>query len=144
MGDDYYYPQKLFEESELYGYLSKNMLESKKSVFGDDVVYDSNVEAKFARSFELSDDMKLYAKLPGWFKIETPLGGYNPDWAVLVQMDDQKRLYFVVEFKGSLFTDALRPTELAKIYCGRKHFKDLATNVGFTVHSSCRSTTLGQ
>jgi type III restriction enzyme len=135
LGDQYYYAQELFEENELYGYLSKNMLESKKSVF-DHVVYDSDVEEEFARSFELSDEVKVYAKLPGWFKIDTPLGSYNPDWAVLVEMDGQERLYFVVESKGSLFTDALRPAEQAKIDCGREHFKALGTDVGFTVADS--------
>ncbi len=111
------------------------MLESKKSVF-DHVVYDSDVEEEFARSFELSEEVKVYAELPGWFKIETPLGSYNPDWAVLVEMDGQERLYFVVESKGSLFTDALRPTEQAKIDCGREHFKALGNDVSFTVADS--------
>jgi type III restriction enzyme len=132
IGDQQYYAQELFEENELFGYLSKNMIESQKSVFGH-VVYDSDVEEEFARSFEQSDDVKVYAKLPSWFKIDTPLGGYNPDWAVLVKIDGQQRLYFVVETKGSLFTDALRPTEQAKIDCGRKHFKALDGDVGFTV-----------
>lgn len=132
IGDQQYYAQELFEENELFGYLSKNMIESQKSVFGY-VVYDSDVEEEFARSFEQSDDIKVYAKLPSWFKIDTPLGGYNPDWAVLVEMDGQQRLYFVVETKGSLFTDALRPTEDAKIKCGRKHFKALDSDVGFRV-----------
>jgi len=132
IGNQHYYAQELFEENELYGYLSKNMLESTKSIF-DHVVYDSDVEEEFARSFELSEDVKVYAKLPSWFKIDTPLGGYNPDWAVLVEMDGQQRLYFVVESKGSLFTDALRPTEQAKIDCGHEHFKALGTQVGFTV-----------
>lgn len=132
IGDDYYYAQELFEENELFGYLSKNMLQSSKSVY-DHVVYDSDVEADFVRSFERSDDVKVYAKLPGWFKIDTPLGTYNPDWAVLVDVDGTDRLYFVVESKGSLFTDALRPSEQAKIDCGRAHFKALDTGVGFTV-----------
>ena len=78
----------------------KNMVESQKSVF-DHVVYDSNVELKFASSFERSDDIKLYAKLPDWFKIDTPLGTYNPDWAVLVEGDGKEKLYFVVETKGN-------------------------------------------
>jgi len=132
IGDQHYYAQELYEENELHGYLSKNMLESKKSVF-DHVVYDSDVEADFARSFELSDDIKVYAKLPGWFKIDTPLGSYNPDWAVLVELDGQPRLYFVVESKGSLFSEALRVSENAKIKCGREHFKALESDVGFMV-----------
>ncbi len=135
IGDNEFYAQELFETEELYGYLSKNMLESQKSVFSH-IVYDSDVEADFAKSFELSEDVKVYAKLPAWFKIETPLGSYNPDWAVLVERDGKSRLYFVVESKGSLFTDALRPTEQAKIDCGRAHFKALATDVRFRVSNS--------
>jgi type III restriction enzyme len=132
IGDQEYYAQELFEENELFGYLNKNMIESKKSVY-DYVVYDSDVEEEFARSFEISDDVKVYAKLPPWFKIDTPLGGYNPDWAVLVEVDGQDRLYFVVETKGNLFSDALRPAEKAKIDCGREHFKALGEDVGFAV-----------
>ena len=70
--------------------------------------------------------MKLYAKLPGWFKVPTPLGSYNPDWAVLVMVEGGERLYLVVETKGSLFADDLRRTEGAKIACGKAHFKALA------------------
>lgn len=132
IGDQHYYAQELYEENELYGYISKNMLESKKSVF-DHVVYDSDVEADFARSFELSEDVKVYAKLPGWFKIDTPLGSYNPDWAVLVELDGKSRLYFVVESKGSLFSEALRVSEKAKIECGQEHFKALDNDVEFMV-----------
>ena len=68
----------------------------------------------------------MYAKLPGWFKVPTPLGTYNPDWAVLVETDGAERLYFVVETKSSLFMDDLRDKESAKIECGRAHFKALA------------------
>ena len=140
IGDQDYYAQELFEENELYGYLSKNMLESEKSVY-DHVVYDSDVEEEFARSFEVNEEVKVYAKLPGWFKIDTPLGSYNPDWAVLVEVDGQQRLYFVVESKSTLLTDALRPAEQAKIDCGREHFKALGTEVRFRVASSYTSFT---
>ncbi|WP_339677854.1 hypothetical protein [uncultured Zhongshania sp.] len=135
IGDDQFYAQELFSDNELFGYLQKNMVESEKSVF-DHVVYDSDVELEFAKSFEGSDDIKLYAKLPDWFKIETPLGTYNPDWAVLIEADGKEKLYFVVETKGSLFTDALRPAEKAKIACGKEHFKALGSDVGFSVTSS--------
>jgi len=70
--------------------------------------------------------VKVYAKLPGWFRIPTPLGSYNPDWAMLVEQDGAERLYFVVETKSSLFNDDLRPIEQAKIDCGTAHFKLLA------------------
>ena len=135
IGNDHYYGQELFEENELYGYLSKNMLEADKSVY-DHVVYDSDVEEEFARKFETNEEVKVYAKLPGWFTIETPLGTYNPDWAVLVEIDGKQKLYFVVETKGSLLTDALRPAEQAKIDCGREHFKALGSDVEFTVANS--------
>ncbi len=132
IGDQDCYAQELFEQNELFGYLSKNMIPSAKSVY-DHVVYDSDVEQEFAKSFEQSDNVKVFAKLPGWFKIDTPLGSYNPDWAVLAEMDGQQRLFFVVESKGSLFSDALRPIEQAKIDCGKAHFEALGTDVGFAV-----------
>jgi type III restriction enzyme len=135
IGEDHYYAQELFEDKELIGYLNKNMLETQKSVY-DHVVYDSDVEAEFARSFEKSKDVKVYAKLPSWFKIETPLGTYNPDWAVLVDHDSAEKLYFVVETKGTIIFDMLRPSEKAKIDCGREHFKALGENVGFTLADS--------
>lgn len=131
IGADVYYAQELFEENELFGYLSKNMVSSKKSVF-DYVVYDSGVEEEFAKSFEVNDEVKVYAKLPSWFKINTPLGAYNPDWAVLVEIDGEEHLYFVVESKWSLLTDTLRPTEKGKIDCGREHFKAVDQEVEFT------------
>jgi type III restriction enzyme len=89
------------------------------------VVYDSGIEEEFARQLEKNDAVKVYAKLPGWFKVPTPLGAYNPDWAVLLEMDDAVRLYFVVETKSSLFIDDLRDRERAKITCGEAHFKAL-------------------
>ena len=131
IGDEHYYAQELFEDQELVGYLNQNLIESGKSVY-DHIVYDSDVESEFARSCEQSDDIKVYAKLPGWFKIETPLGSYNPDWAVLVNCDKQERLFFVIETKGSTLVDMLRPAERAKIDCGLEHFKAMGEDVGFT------------
>jgi type III restriction enzyme len=126
IGDEDYYAQELFELEELTGYL-KNMLNSDKSVY-EQVVYDSaGVERTFAEQLEKNEAVKVYAKLPGWFKVPTPLGTYNPDWAVLVEKGGVERLYFVVETKSSLFTDDLRDKESAKIECGKAHFKALAT-----------------
>jgi type III restriction enzyme len=125
IGDEYYYAQELFEQEELTGYL-KNMLAATKSVY-EYVVYDSSgVERTFAEQLEKNEAVRVYAKLPGWFKVPTPLGTYNPDWAVLVEKDGAERLYFVVETKSSLFTDDLRDKERAKIECGKAHFKALA------------------
>jgi type III restriction enzyme len=125
IGDDAYYAQELFNQEELTGYL-KNMLPATKAVY-EYVVYDSGgVEKRFAEGLELNEAVKIYAKLPGWFRVPTPLGTYNPDWAVLVELDGQERLYFVVETKGSLFNEDLRDKESAKIKCGKAHFEVLA------------------
>lgn len=128
VGDEHFYAQELFEQEELVGYLKNMLKDTQKSVF-EHVVYDSGgVERTFAEQMEKNDAVKVYAKLPGCFKVPTPLGTYNPDWAVLVQIDGQERLYFVVETKGSLFTDDLRDQEAAKIACGEAHFKALAVD----------------
>lgn len=127
IGDDHYYAQELFEKEELTGYL-KNTLETKKdrSVYTH-IVYDSaGVERRFAEDLEANEAVKVYAKLPGWFKVPTPLGTYNPDWAVLVEIDGHEKLYFVVETKSSNWWDDLRHREGAKIKCGEKHFAELA------------------
>jgi type III restriction enzyme len=124
LGDRFYYAQELFEKEELTGYL-KNMLDAVKAVY-EKVVYDSDTEATFADGLEKNDAVKVYAKLPGWFTVPTPLGTYNPDWAVLVDKDGTERLYFVVETKSGLFSDDLRDKERAKIECGKAHFKALA------------------
>jgi type III restriction enzyme len=124
LGGEHYYAQELFEREELTGYL-KNMLDALKSVY-EQVVYDAGSEASFADQLEKNEAIKVYAKLPGWFTVPTPLGSYNPDWAVLVEKDGTERLYFVLETKSSLFTDDLRHHEGAKIDCGRAHFKALA------------------
>ena len=125
MGKEHFYAQELFEQKELTGYL-KNMLQNtRKSIF-EHVVYDTpGVERTFAEQLELNEAVKVYAKLPSWFKIPTPLGTYNPDWAVLFQIDNQERLHFVVETKASPFSDDLRSTESAKIKCGKAHFNSL-------------------
>ena len=125
LGDQHFYAQELFEKEELTGYLKNMLMDTKKSIY-EHVVYDSNIERDFADALEKNDAIKLYVKLPGWFKVPTPLGSYNPDWAVLVEEDGKQRLYFVVETKSSLFTDDLRDKESAKIECGRAHFASLA------------------
>jgi type III restriction enzyme len=126
LGDEHYYAQEMFESEELSGYLQNLVLNTEKSVY-EHVVYDSAVERDFAESLEKNEAVKVYAKLPGWFKVPTPLGTYNPDWAVLVTLDGQERLYFVVETKGGLFEDELRDRESGKIKCGAAHFTALTT-----------------
>jgi type III restriction enzyme len=124
LGENDYYAQEMFEREELTGYL-KNLLAAEKGVY-EHVVYDSDTEATFADQLEKNTAIKVYAKLPGWFTVPTPLGNYNPDWALLVSQDGGERLYFVVETKSGLFADDLRDKEAAKIECGRAHFKSLA------------------
>jgi type III restriction enzyme len=126
IGADEYYAQQLFETEELTGYL-KSMIDANKSAH-EHVIYQSDTECTFAEQLEKNEAIKVYAKLPGWFKVPTPLGPYNPDWAVLVDKDGTERLYFVVETKSSLFTDDLRDKESAKIKCGEAHFAELATH----------------
>jgi type III restriction enzyme len=126
LGDQQVYAQELFEQQELTGYL-KSMLQDTAKAIHEHVVYDSATERDFAQALEFNLDVVLYAKLPNWFKVPTPLGNYNPDWVVLLQKDGIQRLYFVVETKSSLFTDDLRDKEWGKIECGRAHFAALAT-----------------
>ncbi len=126
IGEDQYYAQELFQKEELTGYLHNMLKDAEKSLF-EHVIYDSGgVERTFAEQLEKNEAVKIYAKLPGWFKVPTPLGTYNPDWAVLVEVSGEERLYLVIETKGSLFVDDLRDNEAAKITCGEAHFKALA------------------
>ncbi len=137
IGDAFYYAQECFEDKELYGYLSSNMYKNRenKSIY-DYTVYDSDIEKSFAKSFNENENVKLFTKLPSWFKINTPLGGYNPDWAVLIEKDNEEKLYFVVESKGSLFSDDLRDTEEAKIHCAKKHFNEISSKATLVVSNT--------
>lgn len=125
LGESEFYAQELFDQNELTGYLKNMLLGAKKSVY-ENVVCDSNTERAFADQLEKNDAIKLYTKLPGWFTVPTPLGNYNPDWVIVVELEGMERLYFAVETKSSLFTDDLRDKESAKIKCGEAHFKALA------------------
>jgi type III restriction enzyme len=131
IGDNVCWSQELFESEELIGYLNKNALEVENSIYTH-VVYDSStIEKPFAERLNADEDVKLFVKLPGWFKVETPLGSYNPDWAIVLDKNGTERLYFVVETKGSLLSEDLRATELAKIKCGKKHFAAISDDVVF-------------
>ncbi len=109
-----------------------------KSIY-DYTVYDSDIEMKFAKSFNENENVKLFTKLPSWFKINTPLGSYNPDWAVLIEKDNEERLYFVVESKGSDSSDDLRAIETAKIKCGDKHFEAISEDIKFVQAKNFKS-----
>ena len=130
IGNEAYNVQELYLDKELTGYLSRNLYEAKKSTH-EYVVYDSKIEKSFAEKFDSNDAIKLYTKLPSAFKIKTPLGSFNPDWAILVGEDGKENLYFVVETKGSIKSENLRDIEEKKIECGKEHFKALDTDVTF-------------
>ncbi len=110
----------LFKNEELINYLSA--LPVDKSVY-EYVVYDSEVEREFAQRLDERDDIKLFVKLPGWFQIDTPLGKYNPDWAIL--KDDGQAFYLVRETKGTRDFLKLRTSEADKVRCGLAHFEEL-------------------
>lgn len=129
LGDEHYYAQEMFSHDELNGYF-ENLIDVDKSVYKQ-VVWDSKVESDFVNQLENESAIKVYTKLPRWFTVPTPLGNYNPDWAVLVEQKNVERLYFIVETKGDI--ENLRPTEQAKIKCGKKHFKALNTDAEFLV-----------
>jgi len=110
----------LFKNEELISYLTA--LQVNKSVY-EYVVYDSEVEREFAKRLDQRQDIKLFVKLPGWFEVDTPVGKYNPDWAIL-KHDDQT-LYLVRETKGTRDFLKLRTSEADKVRCGQKHFEAL-------------------
>ena len=118
------YEMKLFEEHELTSYLDK-LLSSQKSVYNM-IEYDSEIEKRFAMDLERKESVKLFVKLPSWFTIETPIGKYNPDWAIVKH--DDNTLYFVRETKGTLDFTKLRNSEAYKIRCGEKHFEELGVD----------------
>lgn len=128
--DESYYAVELFQNEELLAYLNDNAVPSAKSPY-DHVIYDSDIEESFANRFESDENVKVYVKLPSWFKIETPVGNYNPDWAAVINKDGVEKLYFVLETKGTDIEEFLRPEEQAKIQFARKHFEAINADVVF-------------
>jgi type III restriction enzyme len=129
---DQEYSMQLFQDSEIISYLN-NRLEVKKSIY-DAVIYDSEIERKFAEELDKREDIKLFVKLPNWFKVQTPIGEYNPDWAILKH--DDTVLYLVRETKGTKNIEKLRTSEGAKLHCGRKHFEELGVDFAVVVEAS--------
>jgi type III restriction enzyme len=93
----------------------------QKSLF-DYVVYDSDVEQQFAEKLDSREDIKMFVKLPDKFKIPTPVGDYNPDWAIVKYEDGHEKVYMIRETKSTQQESLLRQTESAKIHSARKHF----------------------
>jgi type III restriction enzyme len=115
---------QLFREEELKDYFEQ-CLAVQKSVFNT-VIYDSEVERRFAEELDKREDIKLFVKLPAFFKVETPIGTYNPDWAIVKHNDET--IYLVRETKSTKNFEKLRNSEADKIKCGRKHFEAIGAN----------------
>lgn len=128
--DGTWYEQRQFDE--LIDAFADNVVQSvSKGGSGgthiyDGVIIDSDtIERPFAEALEKDDRIKLYVKLPAWFQVPTPIGSYNPDWAIVFEGDDgDDHLYLVRETKSTTNLSDLRPDERHKILCGRKHFRD--------------------
>ena len=140
--DDDWYTMKDLDPGELKAYLGQNawMPSSGKSLYSY-VVYDSStVEQPFATELDLAEEVRVFAKLPDRFKIDTPLSSYNPDWAYVVEEDGVQRVYFVVETKGGGNNSIrLSDAERTKIRCARRHFEALGVDVEYDVRTTYRS-----
>lgn len=128
-----YYAQEIFDSSELVANLDKNAVAVNRSVY-DYIIYDSStIEKPFAKALDDDPDVKMFFKIPERFKIETPIGTYNPDWAVYLERDGDKKLYFILETKGTTDLFGLRTPEQLKVHCGTEHFKALENGVEMRV-----------
>lgn len=129
------YTNDIFTINNVRGELGENAIDVKKHIY-DFLVTDSKNELKFAQKLE-SGEVTVYAKLPNGFKIPTPVGNYNPDWAIVFDNKDFKYIYFVAETKGSMDSLELREIEKAKIECAKKHFNAICNdNVKYDVVDS--------
>lgn len=126
----------LFTEATIKGKLDVNTMKADKHLF-DYIVYDSANERKFAQELDVSQEVAVYVKLPDGFYISTPVGHYNPDWAIAFKDGFVKHIYFVAETKGSMDAMELRGIEDAKIHCAREHFRAISgENVVYDVVDS--------
>ena len=115
------YEMRLFEDYEIHAdNLTFKISKEDKTIYSKLVALDSNVEYEFAKDCENRDDIEFYFKLPFWFKIKTPIGNYNPDWALIKKND--KTVYFVAETKSA--GQELKLSEKQKIKCGHAHFRE--------------------
>ena len=119
------YGTEVFTDPTIKGRLGINAMKAKKHLY-DHVVFDSTNERDFATELDINTDVAVYVKLPDGFYISTPVGHYNPDWAIAFKEGTVKHIYFVAETKGSMDTLELRGIEDAKIYCSREHFKAIS------------------
>lgn len=132
------FDNEIFTINNVDGRIGDNAFEVKKHIY-DFLITDSKNEEKFAKDLE-NGEVTVYAKLPNGFKIPTPVGNYNPDWAIVLDNKDFKYVYFIAETKGSMSTTELRGVEKAKIECARKHFQAICKdNVKYDVVDSYQS-----
>ena len=135
-----YYVQEIFDTTELLANLDRNAVKVEHSVY-DYVVYDSStVEKPVAVALDNDPDVKMFFKIPSRFKIATPIGTYNPDWAVYLNKNGEEKLYFVLETKGDTSFMHLKTSEQLKIHCGKEHFK--ALNAGVELETATSWTEL--
>ena len=126
-GENGTYSTEVFSESVLKGKLGINAIESQKSLYDLVVVDSAGIEMSFAEKLEQTEDVAVYTKLPRGFYINTPMGKYNPDWAVVFREGSVKHIYFIAETKGNdLFDSDLKTTEQNKIECARRHFQAIS------------------
>jgi len=130
-----YAVQEVFDKDEIIAYM-KNLKETQKSIT-DFIICDSEIEKSFVEEFNKNENVKLFAKMPSNFKINTPIGSYNPDFAVVVEINGEEKLYFVLESKGSVSKEDRRGKENYKIHCAKKHFE--LSEVEYVVESNFES-----
>lgn len=117
----------IFTRNNMKGNLGVDAVVAKKHIY-DFVLTDSNVEKKFAMDMDTGKEVYVFAKLPRGFFIPTPVGEYNPDWAIVFNEGEVKHIYFVAETKGTMDSMELREVEKAKIHCAKKHFESISTS----------------
>ena len=133
------YGTEVFTDPTIKGRLGINAMKAKKHLY-DHVVFDSTNERDFATDLDINTDVAVYVKLPDGFYISTPVGHYNPDWAIAFYEGKVKHIYFVAETKGSMSSMQLRLIEESKIHCAREHFKAISNgNVVYDVVDSYKS-----
>ena len=122
---DDHYSTDVFTDPTIKGRLGFNAMKAKKHLY-DHIVYDSTGERDFAAELDTNTNVAVYVKLPDGFYIATPVGHYNPDWAIAFYEGSVKHIYFVAETKGSMRSMQLRLIEQSKIHCAREHFKAIS------------------
>ena len=133
------YDTDIFTEPNLKARLGENAIAADRCLY-DHVIYDSANECNFAQDLEADKNISVYVKLPGGFFIDTPVGHYNPDWAIAFKEGSVKHIYFVAETKGSMNSMQLRLIEDTKIKCARKHFAAISSeHVVYDVIDSYKS-----